>query len=133
MASHIWSPELALRQRKAALGTKYEINMRKPTRAALRSTFEAEAKAIDPIWELPSLKEEVMAKWAEVLTRRARKAKRDQRKLRKEFLEQKLRDSVSAMATEEQREAIETILKRDKMRQNHRINMEFFLPGGDVL
>ena len=25
------------------------------------------------------------------------------------------------MATEEQREAIETILKRDKMRQNHRI------------
>ena len=28
---------------------------------------------------------------------------------------------VSAMATEEQREAIETILQRHKMRQNHRI------------
>ena len=47
-ASHSWSPELAKRQRKAALGRKYEISMRKPMRAALRSTFEAEAKAIDP-------------------------------------------------------------------------------------
>ena len=69
---------------------------------ALLSTFEAEAKAVDPTWELPLLEGEVMAKWAEALTRRARKAKRDQRKLRKELLEQKLRDSVSAMATEEQ-------------------------------
>ena len=76
-ASHIWSPELTLRQRKAALGKKYEIAMRKPTRVALRSTFEAEAKAIDPTWELPLLEGEVMAKWAEVLTRQARKSKQD--------------------------------------------------------
>ena len=47
-ASHIWSPELATSQQKAALERKYEIAMRKPMRAALRSTFEAEAKAIDP-------------------------------------------------------------------------------------
>ena len=120
-ASPICSPELALTQQKAALGKKYEIAMRKPMRAALRSTFEAEAKAINPTWELPSPEGEGMAKWAEALMRRARKAKRDQRKLQNEFLEQKLRESVSAMATEEEIEAIETILQRDKIRQNHRI------------
>ena len=68
-ASHSWSPELAKRQRKAALGRKYEVAMRKPMRRALRSTFEAEAKAIDPSWELPVLEGGVMSKWAEALTK----------------------------------------------------------------
>ena len=90
-ASHIWSPELAKRQRKAALGKKYAIAMRKPMTRTLRSTFEAEAKAIDPSWELPVLERAVMAKRAEALTKQARKAMRDQRKLRMEFLEKKLR------------------------------------------
>ena len=101
-ASHSWSQELAKRQRKAALGRKYEVAMQKPMRRALQITFEVEAKAIDPTWELPVLEGEVMSKWAEALTKRARKAKRDQGKLRQEFLEKKLRDSESAMATEEQ-------------------------------
>ena len=101
-ASHIWSPELTLRQRKAALGKKYEIAMRKSMRAALRSTFEAEAKSIDSSWELPVLAEAVMMKWAATLKKRARKATRNQRKLRWEFLEKKLRESVSVMDLEEQ-------------------------------
>ena len=45
----------------------------------------------------------------------------DQRKLRREFLEKKLRESASVMAPEGLQEAVETILKRDKMRQNHKI------------
>ena len=102
-ASHSWSPELAERQRKAALGRKYAIAMRKPMTSALRSTFEAEAKAIDTSWELPVLEGAVMAKWAEALTKRVRKATRDQRKLQMEFLEKKLRDSVNAMNPEKQR------------------------------
>ena len=106
---------------KAALGKKYEIAMRKPMRGALQSTFKAEAKAIDPSWELPVVAEAVMAKWAATLKKRARKATRDQQKLQWEFLEKKLRESVSAIDLEEQREALETIMKRDKMRQNHRI------------
>ena len=66
-ASHSWSPELAKRQRKTALGRKYEVAMRKLMRRALRSIFEAEAKAIDPTWELPVLEGEVMSKWTEAL------------------------------------------------------------------
>ena len=31
-SSHCWSPELAMSQRKAALGRKYDIAMRKPMR-----------------------------------------------------------------------------------------------------
>ena len=106
-ASHSWSPELAERQRKAALGRKYAIAMRKPMTRTLRSTFEAEAKAIDTSWELPVLEGAVMAIWAEALTKRARKATQDQRKLRREFLKKKLRESASAMALEDQREATE--------------------------
>ena len=53
-ASHIWSPELAMRQRKTALGKKYAVAMRKQMRESLWSTFEAEAKAIDPSWKLPT-------------------------------------------------------------------------------
>ena len=87
----------------------------------LRSTFEAEAKAIDPSWELLVLEEAVMAKWAEALTKRVRKTTRDQQKLRREFLKKKVRESVSAMDPEEQREAIKKILQKDKIRQNHRI------------
>ena len=121
-ASHSWSPEQAEIQRNAALGKKYAIAMRKPMTRTLRSTFEAEAKATDPSWELPVLEGAVMTKWAEVLMKRARKATRDQRKLRPEFLKKKLRESVSAMDLEEQREAIEKILQRDKMRKNHEIN-----------
>ena len=49
-----------------------------------------------------------MAKWVAALAKQARKAKRNQRKLRKEFLEQRLRELVSAMEPEEQQEAIET-------------------------
>ena len=89
-ASHIWSPELAERQQKVALGKKYAIAMRKPMTRTLRRTFEAEAKAIDPSWELPVLEGAVMVKWTEALTKRARKATRDQRKLRREFLKKKL-------------------------------------------
>ena len=62
-----------------------------------------------------------MAKWVAALANQARKARRNQQKLRKEFLEQRLRDSVSGMEPDEQQEAIETIIKRDKMRQIHRI------------
>ena len=62
VASHSWSPELAKRQRKAALGKKYAIVMRKPMTRTLRSTFEAQAKAIDPSWELPVLERVVMVK-----------------------------------------------------------------------
>ena len=120
-ASHCWSPELVMRQRKAALGKRYAIAMRKLMPPPLRDTFEAEATAIDPEWVLPDHGEIAMAKWAAVLANQARKAKRNQRKLRKEFLEQRLRDSVSAMEPEGQREAIETIIKRDQMQQNHRI------------
>ena len=90
-------------------------------RASLRSTFEAEAKAIDPSWKLPAHGRAAMAKWEAALTKRARKATRDQRKLQREFLEKKLRESISARDPEEQQEAIETVLKKDKMRQNHRI------------
>ena len=64
--------------------------MRKPMTRTLRSTFEAEAKAIDPSWDLPVLEGAVMAKWAEALTKQARKAMRDKRKLRREFLKKKL-------------------------------------------
>ena len=60
-----------------------------------------------------------MSKREEALTRQARKAKQDQRKLRKKILEQKLRNSVSAMDPEGQQEAIETIIKKDKISQNH--------------
>ena len=62
VASHSWSPELAEKQRKAALGRKYAIAMRKPMIRTLRSTFEAEAKAIDPSWEIPVLEGAIMAK-----------------------------------------------------------------------
>ena len=62
-----------------------------------------------------------MATWEAALTKRARKAKQDQRKLRRECLEKRLRESVSTRNPEEQQEAIEKILKRDKMRQNHQI------------
>ena len=62
-----------------------------------------------------------MAKWEAALTKWARKAKQDQRKLQREFLEKRLRESVSARNPEVQQEAIEMILKKDKMRQNHRI------------
>ena len=81
--------------------------MRKPMTRTLRRTFEAEAKAIDTSWELPVLEGAVMAIWAEALTKRARKATQDQRKLRREFLKKKLRESASAMALEDQREATE--------------------------
>ena len=47
-SSHCWSPELAMSQRTAAMGRKYEIATRKPMREALQSTFEAEARVIDP-------------------------------------------------------------------------------------
>ena len=87
-----------MRQRKAALGRKYEIAMRKLMIEALRSTVEAEARAIDPTWELPLIKGEVLKNWAEALTKQARKAKRNQQKLRKVFLEKRLRESVSEMA-----------------------------------
>ena len=63
--------------------------MRKPMRAALRSTFEAEAKAIYPTWELPLMDGEVLKNWAEAPTKRARKAKCDQQKLQKSFLSRK--------------------------------------------
>ena len=46
--------------------------------------------------------DEVLKNWAEALTRRARKAKQDQCKLRKEYLDQKAREPVSIMAPEEQ-------------------------------
>ena len=121
VASHVRSPELAMRQRKAALGKKYAAATRKQMRKSLRKTFEAKAKAIYPSWKLPTHGRTAMAKWEAALTKRARKAKRDQRKLRREFLEKRLRESVSARNPEEQQEAIETILKRDKMRQNHLI------------
>ena len=87
----------------------------------LRATFEAEAQAIDPEWTLPALEESAMANWVAALAKQARKAKRNQRKLQKEFLEKRLRESVSAMEPEEQQKAIETILKRDKLRQSHMI------------
>ena len=110
-----------MRQRKAALGRKYEITMRKLMREALRSTFKAEARAIDPTWELPLMEGEVLKNWAETMTKQAKKAKRKHRKQRKEFLEQRLRQSVSAMAPVEQQEAIEMILGQDKKKQNHQI------------
>ena len=47
---------------------------------------------------------------AGALTKQTRKAKRNQQKLQKEFLEQRVRESVSAMAPEEQRKTIETIV-----------------------
>ena len=97
-SSYSWRPKLAMRQRKAALGRKYEIAMRKLMIEALRSTVEAEARAIDPTWELPLIKGEVLKNWAEALTKQARKAKRNQQKLRKVFLEKRLRESVSEMA-----------------------------------
>ena len=53
---------------------------------------------IDPTWELPLIKGEVLKNWAEALTKQARKAKRNQQKLRKVFLEKRLRESVSEMA-----------------------------------
>ena len=56
----------------------------------LRATFEAEAQAVDPEWMLPALEEIAMAKWVAALAKQARKVKRNQRKLRKEFLEQRL-------------------------------------------
>ena len=49
-------------------------------RATLRSTFAAEAKAIDPAWELPAHGKAAMAKWTEALTKRARKVKRNKYK-----------------------------------------------------
>ena len=101
-ASHFWSPEQAMRQQKAALGKKYETAMRKPMREAFQSTFEADAKAIDPSWELPVLEGAVMAKWAEALTKQERKDKQDQQKLRRGFLKKQLRESVSTMAPEGQ-------------------------------
>ena len=120
-ASHCWSPELVRRQRMAALGTRFARARKKPMSSPLRATFEAEAKAIDPEWKLPVHGGTAMAKWVEALAKQAKKAKRNQQKLRKEFLEQQLRDSVSAMEPEEQQEAIKTIMTKDKMRQNHKI------------
>ena len=120
-ASHCRSPELVMRQWNAALGKKSATAMRKQMPPPLRATFEVEAQAIDPEWMLSEHEEIAMAKWVAALAKQARKAKRNQRKLRNEFLEQRLRDSASAMAREEQREAIETILKRDRLQQNHRI------------
>ena len=81
-ASHIWSPELAMRQQIAALGKKYATARRKPMPPPLRATFEAEAKAIDPEWVLPDHREIAMAKWVAALAKQARKAKRNQQKLR---------------------------------------------------
>ena len=112
---------IAMRQRKAALGKKYAVAMRKPMRESLWSTFEVGAKAIDPSWELPAHMRAAMAKWEAALTKRARKAKQDQRKLRREFLEKQLRESVSARDPEEQQAAIETILKRDKIGRTIRL------------
>ena len=61
-ASHCWSPELVMRQRKAALGKRYSAAMRRPMSPPLRATFEAEVQAIDPEWMLPALWEIAMAK-----------------------------------------------------------------------
>ena len=105
----------------AALGKRFASARRRQMLPPLRATFEAEAQAINPEWALPALEESAMANWVAALTKQARKAKRIQRKLRKEFLEKRLRESVSAMEPEEQQKAIETILKRDKLQQSHMI------------
>ena len=78
-------------------------------------------RQFDPSWELPVLEGAVMAKYAKALMKRGRKAKQDQPKLQWDILEKKLRESVSAMAPERATRGDYMIIKRDKMRQNHKI------------